>query len=312
MRFVSFNLLSQTYAKPNLRPKCPPEFLEYKYRISKIYELLESWVSNDTIIGLQEVSIRYKQELILYFQEKNYECIFENYSSSWSDFMGICIAYPKNLELFDIKILTPSSSAYFRLPEYRDSPKDSQTTYNRWSEYLWSFVSVKEDSMMTKICKTYNRQLLLTLKKDNFVFNVCCLHLPCRYEDPEFMSAYFSIILSSLSRCKNLVLLGDFNSGLSSDLYQMITTGKSQYPKIPLHGTILRDLFLTEEMYTNNSHSIFKGKENTFKGCIDYIFVSPDISDRLLNRKVFPQDDQLIPNENHPSDHCYLEVEMDF
>lgn len=297
MYFVTFNLLTQTFSTKKSKPKCTEEELNYKHRLSMIFDMLTEWIQLEAVICLQEVSIKYKEELILFLIENNYAHVFENYGSSWNDYMGVCILYPNRFKVLDIKILRPASMAYFRLPKY-------STKEVSWYDYFMSFFYKPNDTIFSEILRTYNRQIVITFEN----YTVCGLHLPCRYYNPEFMSAYMSIILHSLAKYDNLVLMGDFNSDRNSDVYRMITEGKTQYHKIDLMGVKpMVDSFVNEDIYTCKTITCMKNVESDYTGIIDYIFVSKGIE--IKSKRIHPRDGRYLPNIDHPSDHTWLMVE---
>ena len=212
---VTFNLAIQALAKENTYPEASALALNAKSRWSKIYSIINDMISNDCIICLQEVSVKYKAQLTVLFSSRNYVVMKrENYGNSWNDFfMGVGIAYPDYYYLSNYQIITPSTTSYTKLTSagYNHSSQVS------WSEYSSSWFFTKEKSMVSKFNKVSNRFPLLTLTNDKTTITLLCIHMPGRHEDPEFMTAFLSMIIKSIKARCNLILLGDFNSTRRTD-----------------------------------------------------------------------------------------------
>ena len=64
-----------------------------------------------------------------------------------------------------------------------------------------------------------------------------------------------------------------------------------------------------EPEFTINTHSGFS--KEPFKGTIDYIWVPRDLIDRVKT-KMPTISDNLLPNDEFPSDHLWIEAELSF
>lgn len=313
VKIFSFNLLSQALARKNTYPKASNEALDIQHRISLIMNILIEKTEGEYIICLQEVSLEYKKAFTQFFLNRDYTFICENYSNSYNDFMGVAIAYPITWELLQYEIITPCTMAWKNLPEYRYT-QNNITSYDyflswftTWHEW---FSGIKRESIATQICKIYNRFPLVKLSREGTIINVCSVHMPCKFNNRELMSAYYYLVLLGVSSINdNIIIAGDFNTVREADLYALVTTGDSIYEKIPNLKLSLKDCFSDEGVYTYNSYTCINKVENEFKDIIDYIFVDKKIE--VIEKAVYPQDNKLLPNEDHPSDHCYLSVTLD-
>lgn len=337
---ATWNILSQALTNKSVFPDASVQALDEEHRLDAILWILSSMIKERCIICLQEVSCKYKVALTMFFIQNGYTFICENYGNSWSDFMGVGVAFPNEWTMIDYEIIIPSSLAWHNLVPYRP-PRETRITYHPitqgvmyagstlWGCLRWLLQTVRIlsrssppiESMITRINKVYNRFPMVRLEKDGCELNIMPVHMPCKFEDPELGSAIYASMVRSLPRIR-LIMAGDFNAKISSDVYNLITTGRSSFPRIghslnDVRHTGLFDSYFMQRSpsgvldshYTYYSHTRMFGVDKTFKDTIDYVFASPDIE--CTEHVTFPQNDILMPNEDHPSDHSYIIATLD-
>lgn len=289
VKIFSFNLLSEVLCNRRTFPSSSKTSLNVNKRLSLIDAIVRKMINDNYIICLQEVSPLFEEYLYELFEKHKYEFICENYSNC----MGTAIAYSSDWTLKSSKIIDPS---FFKV---------SKSLKNK---YPWLCATISNVSYIQ------NRFPLLELAKDDVTIAVCSIHMPCRYDDEELMSTYYALIIGEIcENAHNVIIVGDLNSDRKSDLYSLITTGKTKYKDIInsslYQPVVFKDCFRDQIIYTCNSHTRIKNRDNKYKDVIDYILVDSNM--KVIESSVYPQDDKLLPNYTHPSDHCYITVTLE-
>jgi len=319
VRFVSYNVLSSSLCSPSWYPKCDPEALDAKNRLPKILSKLEEEVDKGAVIGLQEVSLSWSTTFRAFFKDRGYYFTSTHYGSTWSDFMGVALAFPeKDFDLIEEKITCPPSRVKWARP-----PKVPKT----WTQTLVDVASLLSiSSLKNKCCgccgsskkksgfgrktdmpplkqaqKRWNRMVSFKLRPKRgakTAFAVSVYHMPCVYWDQQVMTIHAALCgqAAEIFAGDDLphVILGDYNFGPGTGPYRLMTQGTlseddKDFPSIPAYErwrpVIKRKLksayaeHLGKEPEYTNYTLSGAGGGQKFHGTLDYIFYTDDVVD---------------------------------
>jgi exonuclease III len=339
MKILSFNILTNSYAKIGQKGYSPEHYNEENFnpekRVENIMSLVEKYIQQDYIICLQEVDLFFANKLQVFFESMEYRFYYQPYGHKGNGYMGVATAVSEKYKVEEI---------------YRDNPidmvnwpKTPQLTWvGKWGEYLLSNLWKKlgyPGSVDYSLYREFisRKNFLLTVrvknthKKEEDAILVGNIHMPCVYREQSFMEAYLVLVMEHLNKYSNLnkieetpmkyILAGDFNIQPNSLPYSYMTRGlmtvdtqswiSSNFPKdaesvwknrkyMGLGMTsALRLVNGQEPEFTCKSHC----NGNDFTGTIDYIFMSNGLKCKQANIiKEYTSDDYL-PNNFNPSDH---------
>ena len=318
---VSYNVLTEKYCNPKSYPKNDKNDLDNKQRKKKIIKLIYSWVKEEKIISLQEVSREFSSELYVFFSENSYYFLYNSYGNEYNGYMGVGIAYPS--KKYSLKVCKVK-----RISEVFENESRDKNLCEELMESLKSHFCKKKPNSFEKAKWRKNTIVALNLEccSENKKFWVLNYHMPCAFNDDVLMlihSACISKFIDNiLNTCQNCVLCIDMNSQKDSHQYKYLTSGSNEiinelfrkqdsewgmlYDPSNLLKSCYKEVHGSEPEYTNYSFNS-RGTEE-FKGTIDYIFLSKKINPYSIKKIEEPKG--LLPNNEEPSDHVPLVCEL--
>ena len=96
IRVCSYNVLCSHLSAPSHFRSCKPENLDPSNRLKKILDKLEAEVKLGSICCLQEISMTWSGDFHKFFLDRDYYFMPSLYGSSFSNYMGIGIAFPRS------------------------------------------------------------------------------------------------------------------------------------------------------------------------------------------------------------------------
>src|SRR5436190_7969001 len=105
MRIAQYNILSSELATKFFYNNTETKYLQPAFRYQLLLDHLAYEVCLDSIICLQEVSLTILEQLIIWFNDNNYDFQHISYGNTRNGYMSIMIAYPKIYKLFGIKFI---------------------------------------------------------------------------------------------------------------------------------------------------------------------------------------------------------------
>ena len=314
---VSYNILSPNYGDLRHFPRCDPDACNPVLRYQKIEAIfLKEMNRRQSILCLQEVTQDWLSKFVLFFNKHNYRIYYRSYDKAQSGYMGVAIAYPANLySILDFKIVEPQ-----KLIPRKNRKKNWITTI---SDFVVGYDETKDE--WNRCTWKKNQGVWLKLSQNGKTFCVATVHMPCDYKRPTVMMVYTGLFLSEIQRMSigfPLIFCGDFNFQPTSDYYKLITTGEIPkefefYPGSELEGDF-RDIISNitkmnsayklvlgnEPRFTNHAWSVWS--EKPFTGCLDYIFISPEITVSDFERLSDTVPERPFPTLVQPSDHLLI------
>lgn len=94
VRVVSYNVLSQALCRADHFTASAPEDLDPDIRLNRVMAQLEPHMARESVICLQEVSATWLGTLTPFFESRGYTLSSGLYGSSFSDYMGVALAWP--------------------------------------------------------------------------------------------------------------------------------------------------------------------------------------------------------------------------
>lgn len=262
VRFVTYNVLSSNLCSASWYAKNDPEHLDPRKRLPKVFAKLSEEIKENAIIGLQEISITWSTKFRAFFEKNGYYFHSTHYGGSWSDYMGVALAYPKAIfELLDSAVFCPPSR-----PKWARAPKPKpdgalarvgRTVVNvaavlslssLWLPFLRDpkgCCSCKKSGAKKKALppldqakKRWNRMVCFKLKRkdrkrsdeeEGSSFVVSCYHMPCVYWDHRVMTIHAALMAQAAETFAGddvpHVMLGDYNFPPGSAPYRLLTKG---------------------------------------------------------------------------------------
>lgn len=315
---VTYNVLSPNLISAHTFER-DPQYLDEKYRLSLLFQEFEIFITNERIIGLQEVSKKWSEEFFVFFSNRNYNFYWAKGQDFRSGYMGPAFAWPKKFKLEKIEsfqvsslIVPPNKSS-----EEKVSPKVVSRTqrlkdwvaHKLMNYFMGSRLGITENKTIDSpvpvderamAIKKYNEALIATFSHDDRKFLVVNYHMPCAFAYPLVMRLHVEALRNLVESRSNsnlpVILLGDFNSTPDSEVYKMIT---SKFENINSSLTTCKSLYKYETMTSPME----------FTGTIDYIFTKRF---RLEEVDIKIIDCECIPNKNYPSDHVPVSASFSF
>lgn len=320
MNIITYNVLSSELANEDWFANSNPEFLKTEYRMKKLEDIFLSFISDNCIICLQEVSDIFSNLFSDFFSNKDYQYIdCVRYQK-----LGIAIAIPN--ELFVVKNVFIRSINEYISKDIIEKNFGLKFEYNIVKEIL-SAIDEKREILIVKLCH----------KDTTKEFIVSTIHFPCKYTKPFLMltyCVYLKVVLSKLVDKYPIILTGDFNSNMNGLEYEFLTKGTISKSNPFLKDIKFDDICDTlaefnsifpETNFTLKNSEIY---ENTCVGCqnkinvgftLDYIFYSKleiletkVLSDFCVEDIPEGQSVKTLPSESFPSDHFPLYAKFQF
>lgn len=337
IRCVTYNILSPGLAKPDDYGFTEFGHLDPTLRLEKIKKKLMPEIENKTIIGLQEVSQPWFNDLLVFFLRNDYVLVGSNYGNAKSDYMGVAIAVPRAFQILAVDI-TRCTDTYKFDKDAKFSPQsnDALSTWFAAASNLLTTMMGFQPEADFDLCKELQEKnnrivsVFLAVNKTEKVL-VSCYHMPCLYESPQFMLCHAAMALRHVQSLAHnygrypLIFLGDFNIEPTSLAYRFITESNravacglvSEALSDMSHEfkSFLKDCYNVDSaMFTvkaEEPHStcytetsfLRKGKrqKSVYVGCLDYIFYSYGL--KAVNAGVSRNYVRCQPNSDEPSDH---------
>jgi mRNA deadenylase 3'-5' endonuclease subunit Ccr4 len=290
IRIITYNLLSSKYSTKESFALNKAEHLDPEKRFKKISKQLISFISKkDTILSLQEVSIDWSARLKKIFEDNDYSFVCINYGTPESGFMGVGMAFPDNFKIVDKK--TNKINHMLCWDDFEDANDD------------WTFIKNRN-----------NHYISIKFEINDKSFWVVGVHMPCFYWKRNVMNHWCQLLSYSVEKdvqLDDIIIAGDFNHSDDSESSAVLKSGMNSFGSLggnyPPNWPRRCNLPLFNVRYKNCSiHSLSlwgtKKLEETppFRGKIDHIYFR---GMKLLSVENPPHTDDLLPNEEHPSDH---------
>ena len=284
IKIFSYNILAD-YLNSHEYIKVNKKFLDNQFRIKLLLKKFKKIVKKNTIICLQEVGPLQLSSLYLFFKKLKYDCI---------NYHDLAIFFPSS---YQVKL-----SEVNRISELASKCK---------------CLTGKKKKLAENIKEFRHSYILLTLIKKKKQFTVCNTHLVSnpKFDKIKILQSY--LLAKRLENLKKTILCGDFNSMPDSKVYQLLSSGKINYP---YYGTLrlknkldsVYNILHNEKNITTHTSNIGTIK---FTETIDYIWISNDINPTktlpILDREKANTKD-FIPDKKQPSDHyligCSLKI----
>mmetsp|Transcript_37656 Transcript_37656/g.58787 ORF Transcript_37656/g.58787 Transcript_37656/m.58787 type:complete len:199 (-) Transcript_37656:199-795(-) len=166
-------------------------------------------------------------------------------------------------------------------------------------------------------------------KASGVEFCVATYHMPCQFRLPEVMVTHTALAMQGLqssAKSDPLIFCGDFNFKPEDSPYKLVTEGlispeDKYYPKLlpndrwePKVKYAMQSAYQKAEgadpKFTNWAYT--KGSQSDFVGCLDYIFMSPGVSVKTVDKIDVENLQGPFPIEAEPSDHLMIAGEFEF
>lgn len=334
---VTYNVLSGKLATPEHYVETDSRYLSSESRLQRLKRrLFQRAVKSKAVVCLQEVSQAWQGALETFFCANEYTFVFSGYGNSRNGYMGVGVAFPNaKFTLEDANVVRLADTGG-RWPSRarRPPPTLGRRLWNTLS-YIpfgvgdWLLGRYAPENVLDveyEIGRRRNAAVSVALTTEaNAEFTVTTYHCPCMFGTPEKREVQLVHTAMLLQHAKKwagsrpFIVAGDFNTQPDSACYRMMALGENPAtsPDMPVplakeRAWILADLpkmrsayrehKAAEPMFTTNVVTRFDPEG--FKGTLDYILLSPDISVR--GTELIPEDSMLLPNEAEPSDHYLL------
>jgi len=303
VRIVTYNLLVPIYAEqPENYIYCQSEFLQTEYRWNLIEKQFEKEMTDheNTIICVQELSLRMLPLMQLFCRRMNYT-LFENlYGGSWNDYMGVGIAIPNTMKLTNV--------VYIKVGDYIRS-------------ICGPTENVMNDPWETSMSRLNTLVCAEVIVEDKPLW-IGTYHMPCYYQEPSVMAIHSSIVKDQMFKIaagNDFILTGDFNLEPKDTAYRALIekdyrdTNYQSSEKYNVSYSIMKSAYLErngrEPNFTTCCHT---NGSSWYCDTLDYIFYSGElVVDDVLQLPENTNADSY-PDETHPSDHLMLAATFSF
>lgn len=315
---VQYNLLCSNLSTTKFYVYNKPEYLDSDYRYGEIIKQLDSYIERSRpVFCLQEVSHEWGGKLLIYFISKKYTFIYRYYGDRFQDYMGIAIAVPNEITIKNIYYKRVSD--YIPVVNKKNISKYNSLNIFNIFKYLINLIGkitpniirhnninnnnnkdISEYDQYLKAKSRYNMAIIVELSSFKRPIFICNYHMPCLYRFPHAIKLHtlaLILICKVLTYENTLIMAGDFNFEPTNDCYKSIinTNMKSAY----------KNIHLTEPI-TNIVHTCIS--KQILNLCLDYIFVSNYATVKHVDE--IKETDNIMPNEEFPSDHKPLYAEI--
>lgn len=262
VRVIQWNILSPALADPESFPHCNPAALDPEARWVNISNRIKKEINDSSktkpTFCLQEICQNWLSRLITLFEAHNYVLVHRSYGTEKNDYMGIGIAYPRdlyhmtgcNIVRVADKIPTPPKNTVVAVAQpglltnlYHSSVNFG---YDLFAKLTGKTVPTPVDQWEVARHK-WNMMVMISLvhadlykqnggwdPKDEFI--VATYHMPCDFMKWTVMtlhSYYSSMIVqewATQNGITSFVFAGDFNIKPDSPQYKFLTQG--EVPKL--------------------------------------------------------------------------------
>lgn len=197
IQIFTYNLLTFTFAKPELYPKTSPQYFSKLHRSSRVISKIKKRIDHFSAFGIQpifcfqESCSEWVSVLAPFFDSLSYNFISAVYSY---DTMGVAIAYPNKYKLNRLDVRRPTNKI--------DIPYGSFLTSKQNSRIAVELCSDKGDS-----------------------FYVYTYHMPVLYKTPKSQFTMARLVLDDINTFaenKPIIATGDWNFTPGSDSYNLM------------------------------------------------------------------------------------------
>lgn len=305
INFFTWNILTRSYFTASSYKDSDPENFDLEKRDNFIIDKLKDLMDENYIISLQEVDLTVWNKIALIFNKHNYQVYWSSYGNYMNDFMGVLLAWPKDLyNTLDYKQCVPPSQA-----------KDLEP-----KEFLinspWSIIS-----------KRWNWLLMAKLEeiKSKKKIVVATYHAPLFSSSPDATlistDLYFHN-LENFAKGLPVIIGGDFNFSPSSDSFDFVTSNKKKnkeilvsekkftyQPKTKLaYKSAYNETFGNEPDFTNRVNRTYKiMNTESYEDTLDFIFFT-NFKPKKVKTKKLNQKKIWYPNLENPSDHLPMQT----
>ena len=177
---VQYNILCPKLATSKTFNQTEKQYLDPEYRFAKIWEKLLNFISEDSIICLQEIPESWVGKLHDKFSEVGYHMFYSLYGDLYNDCMGVGICYPGHK-------YQSSCSKIVNIGQ--ELPKEDVKKSNVVTKFLcWVSKSFDKwyqgDTSLSYAKKKRNRMLLMKFinKETHEKFSIATYHMPSAFK----------------------------------------------------------------------------------------------------------------------------------
>ena len=299
-KVIYLNLLVQIYTGTN-QPE-DRSCLDDSYRWNLLVQLLEKQIQDDTnVLCFQEVSRDWRNRLVSFFRKHNYDFTYENYGHKYNDYMGVFIAWKKQIFTAIEEPIVPGD----HIKSESDIKEPIFTTWE-WIKTKMCclskpkrFTDYESVNKSLKDAKRRRNVLQCVHLSDKFGKKITVMnyHMPCAFYDLEQMRLHINFIVNKTkeyAKINPVILGGDFNTKPIDSTYDGFSSLTNAY--VAVNGT--------QPKATTNAVTMRGDKLSTFVGTLDHCFF---IGEGLTPTSAEVTDaSRPMPNMDWPSDHSMI------
>jgi len=309
-------------------------------RLPRVLSKIKQEMDLDSVICLQEVSHLWQGKFLELFSQHDYIYVHSAYGGSFNGYMGVGIAYPKNLydmEKCHIQRIADTKSGGYTQNTTVAVHSIFETVFN-WFKKTAGIQSTHEDPWTYSQKRSNNAVMLKLLsKQQKRSIWICTYHMPCAFFNPPVMTIHLSLLFKYATRLSGgdpLIIAGDFNVLPNSGFYSLATSGdfgseeerRICAPSKPAFEGDSWSFKLDTPM--QSAYAVVDGEEPNFTNfartktmndgsfieTLDYLFFNSlkvKSVEKLPSREAFGNI-QSFPTESEPSDHIKIAAEFEF
>jgi len=301
------------------------ECFDSDLRLGKIKNKLLQHMNREegAVICLQEVCHTFSGRLHAFFFERRYFVTWCPYGSSFSNYMGVMIAFP--MARFSLLSMDVSCLADQILPfveQALNDPEEVPLHQSGFEQSMWVQAAQRKNAMLS---------LRLAINGTNRTFVVATYHMPCAFRTPPVMLIHCALALNHLSKLsvgftEPLIFCTDGNFKPFSECHSAIVEGFTNQLDVLSSRDLKSRLLIEYEKVFPEKRALYSaywkalGKEPVFTNrskcpeeftdTLDYIFLNWGSwnVDRVLPLPEEPG--KYLPSIEEPSDHLLLMAEL--
>jgi endonuclease/exonuclease/phosphatase family metal-dependent hydrolase len=199
--------------------------IDSESRWEKITNKLNTFMNEEHIIGLQELTLqRATETLPKIIEDNNYTMVYHSYGYEKNGYMGTAILIPNKYQILEI-----------------DNICIGEFIENSVEQNIMNLVKLREPNT-------------------GHIFMVANYHMPCKYEEPTIMENHAKVILHLLQTQYPTIFVGDLNFMPDNQLYSLMHSHFNSIwnytlPNSTCHSYVKRDfkgcldyIFFTKEL----------------------------------------------------------------
>lgn len=337
LNLVTYNILATIYATKETYPYTDKRYLTHHYRSALIKNDLQNMIDRGCVICLQEVNYEWYGDLLVFFNQNNYNFIIESYGNKLNDYMGVAIAHPITYKIIYYTPIKMKDEIYNNIIEPVKNKLEKNIKKSEACDPKAKQIINPLDSLSFSIEKN-NVAMFLVLRNGPKNYAIGNYHMPCAFADPGAMiihGLFYTNICIELNKIHNrngaLFICGDMNTKPSDLLIKLLENDSKHIDPLFLKIKkmfkidLLRNNVYSLYKYLNDDEPEFtnfvlnKSKENPnemymFRETLDYIFTNniKNISKKSVACiNSFEKDQEHfgiepLPNARNISDHLFL------